>query len=87
MLQALPNRLGIPETEKTMGFYRCFDEGMPTRAGWDVAKYDGWRMALIIKDFVENQDLTVEWTRVQMRRAMLVSYEANCLIKRERFSL
>lgn len=70
-----------------MGFYRRFDAGMPERAGWDVAKYDGWPMANIIRDYVLNQDLTVEFTRVQMRRALLVSQEANCLIDRKRFSL
>lgn len=70
-----------------MGFYRRFEAGMPGRAGGDVAKYDGWPMALIIRDFTFNQDLKVEYTRLQMRRAMLVSYEANCLVKNERFAL
>lgn len=70
-----------------MGFYMRFDAGMPTRAGWDVAKYDGWPMALIIREYALEHDLGNEFDRVQMRRALLVSNEANCLVKRERFSL
>jgi len=70
-----------------MGFYRRFDAAMPERAGGDVARYDGWPMALIIRDYVFNHDLTVEYDRLQFRRAMLVSNEANCLVNRERFTL
>ena len=86
MLQALPNRLGTPETEKTMGFYSCFDEGNPNRAGHEVAKYDDWPMVNIIREFAD-KDWNNLFVRLEFRRALLVSREANCLIKRERFAL
>ena len=69
-----------------MGFYGCLDEGNSNRAGHDVAKYDGWPMVNIIREYADKDwnDLHV---RIQFRRALLVSREANCLAKRERFPI
>ena len=55
-----------------MGLY---DLNNPGRAGFDAKQYDGWMMANIIRDFVFNRDLTTEWDRVCLRKAMLVSDE------------
>lgn len=70
-----------------MGFYRRFEAGMADRAGYAVAQYDGWPLSNIIREYAFNHDLTIENERLELRRAMLVSYEANCLVKNERFAL
>lgn len=67
-----------------MGIYALNEPG---RAGEDVAKYDGWAMSMIIRDFVFNQDLNVEYTRMQLRRALLVSNEYNSISKGARINV
>lgn len=59
----------------------------PGRAGDDVAKYDGWFMSFIIRDFAFNEDLTIEYNRIRMRRALLVSDEMKRFAKGERVSV
>jgi hypothetical protein len=68
-----------------MGIYK--PQGTPNRAGWDVDKYDGWPMALIIREFVLDKDLSDMYTRTQLRRALLVSQEYNAINKGLRFNV
>lgn len=59
----------------------------PLRAGGDVSKYNGWFMSLIIKDFVDNKDLTVEYDRYELKRAIMISDEVTRFAKGERISV
>lgn len=67
-----------------MGIYKL---GTKNRAGWDVDKYDGWYINLIVNDFLNNADLTDMYTRTQLRRALLVSHEFNAVNKGLRFNV
>lgn len=67
-----------------MGFYNVSNVN---RAGSDVAKFDGWPMALIIRHFTFEQDLNVEYTRMQFKRALLVSNEYKQITKGARINV
>jgi hypothetical protein len=76
--------LAVSKEIKTMGIY---DKTNPGRAGADVAKYDNWPMALIIKDFIVDKPPLDEYTRLQLRRAILVSREFNNVSNGVRFNV
>lgn len=59
----------------------------PGRVGYDLAKYDGWAMVNIINDFLNNRDLTIEYDRVQMRKALLISSEVRRIQEGRRISV
>jgi hypothetical protein len=67
-----------------MGLYAVDNPG---RAGFDVAKFDGWKMYAIINHFVANENLETENARMELRRALLISDEYAMIARRERFSV
>lgn len=66
-----------------MGMYNLDN---PARCGGDVAQFDGWAMANIIRKFVDN-GLDTEYARTQFRRAILVSSEFRAVSKGARFGV
>jgi hypothetical protein len=69
-----------------MGWYGLVEEGNPNRAGFGVAKYDGWPMVNIIREYAE-KDWTNLFVRLEFRRALLMSHECTQMSKRARFAL
>lgn len=67
-----------------MGYFTI--EGQ-ARTGTDVQKYEGWKMAMIIRDFLVDKPTLDEYDRGALRRALLVSYEFNCVNKGVRFDV
>lgn len=66
-----------------MGLYRTDNPG---RAGGDVAKYDGWPIVNILREFRE-LGLDDELNRIRFRRALLVSYEFTAIAKGARVNV
>lgn len=66
-----------------MGIYRVDNPG---RAGGDVAKYDGWPIVNILREFMD-LGLDKELNRIRFRKALLVSYEYTAMAKGARVNV
>lgn len=66
-----------------MGIYNLDNPG---RAGDDVAKYDGWMMMNILRDF-RGEDLSDAVSIHKLKRAIMVSHEFRAVSKGARVNV